>query len=105
MVVDPKGQDYSIYRGATLITPNRKELAEATHRPIANENDLVAAAEELARLVESEAVLVTRSEDGMTLYTPADGVVHVPAYAVKIRECPALVILSRGTVGDARRQR
>jgi D-beta-D-heptose 7-phosphate kinase/D-beta-D-heptose 1-phosphate adenosyltransferase len=86
VVVDPKGQDYSLYRGATLITPNRKELAEATHRPIANESDLVAAAEDLARLVESEAVLVTRSEEGMTLYTPAAGVVHVPAYAVKIRD-------------------
>ena len=33
VVVDPKGRDYSIYRGATLITPNRQELADATHSP------------------------------------------------------------------------
>ena len=33
VVVDPKGRDYSVYRGATLITPNRQELADATHSP------------------------------------------------------------------------
>jgi D-beta-D-heptose 7-phosphate kinase/D-beta-D-heptose 1-phosphate adenosyltransferase len=86
VVVDPKGLDYGIYRGATLITPNRKELSEATHRPIANEADLIAAAQELARLVGSEAVLITRSEEGMTLYTNAAPAVHIPAYPVKIRD-------------------
>ena len=34
VIVDPKGIDFSIYRGATVITPNRKELADATHRPV-----------------------------------------------------------------------
>src|SRR5437763_619669 len=58
VVVDPKGNDFSIYRRATLIAPNRKELAEATRRTLESDADLVAAAQEVARIVESEAVLV-----------------------------------------------
>src|SRR3954454_10370460 len=58
VIVDPKGHDYGVYRGATLITPNRKELADATRRPAVTEADIVAAAEELARIVDCEAVLV-----------------------------------------------
>jgi D-beta-D-heptose 7-phosphate kinase/D-beta-D-heptose 1-phosphate adenosyltransferase len=86
IIVDPKGTDFSIYRGATLITPNRKELAEATRRTTANEAEIVAAAEALARVVECEAVLVTRSEAGMTLYARGGTSLHVPAYAVKVRD-------------------
>jgi D-beta-D-heptose 7-phosphate kinase/D-beta-D-heptose 1-phosphate adenosyltransferase len=86
VIVDPKGDDFSIYRGATLITPNRKELAEATRRPATSEAEIVAAAEALARIVESEAVLVTRSEAGMTLYSKGGSSLHVPAYAVKVRD-------------------
>jgi D-beta-D-heptose 7-phosphate kinase/D-beta-D-heptose 1-phosphate adenosyltransferase len=86
VVVDPKGQDFSIYRGATLITPNRKELADATRRTLASDADIVAAALELARIVECEAVLVTRSEAGITLLTKNGGSVNVPAYPVKVRD-------------------
>ncbi len=86
VIVDPKGADFSIYRGATLITPNRKELAEATRRAVASEAEIVAAAQELARIVECDAVLVTRSEAGMTLYDEATGSLHVPAYPVKVRD-------------------
>src|SRR6266849_4445240 len=78
LVVDPKGSDFSIYRGATVITPNRKELADATRR--------AAAAAELCRTLESQAVLVTRSEAGMTLVVEGAAPVHVPAYPVKIRD-------------------
>jgi D-beta-D-heptose 7-phosphate kinase/D-beta-D-heptose 1-phosphate adenosyltransferase len=86
VVVDPKGLDFSIYRGATLITPNRKELADATRRTLASDADIAAAALELARIVECEAVLVTRSEAGMTLYTRSGGAMYVPAYPVKVRD-------------------
>ena len=44
VIVDPKGLDYSIYRGATLITPNRKELADAAHHPVEHRMTQVAAA-------------------------------------------------------------
>lgn len=86
VIVDPKGLDYSIYRGATLITPNRQELAAATRRRADSEADIVTAAEELARLVESKAVLVTRSEDGMTLLVTGEEPVHIAAYPVKVRD-------------------
>src|SRR4051812_5634501 len=86
VIVDPKGQDYSVYRGATLITPNRLELAAASRRPANTETEIVAAAGELARLVESEAVLVTRSEDGMTLLVKGREPVHIAAYPVKVRD-------------------
>jgi D-beta-D-heptose 7-phosphate kinase/D-beta-D-heptose 1-phosphate adenosyltransferase len=86
VVVDPKGTDFSIYRGATLITPNRAELAVATRRAAATEAEIVIAAAELAKLVESKAVLVTRSEHGMTLAVMGAEPVHVPAYPVKVRD-------------------
>jgi D-beta-D-heptose 7-phosphate kinase/D-beta-D-heptose 1-phosphate adenosyltransferase len=86
VIVDPKGKDFSIYRGATLITPNRHELGEAAHRAAVTDAEIVAAAAEINRIVGSEAVLVTRSEEGMT-FVPADGPpLHVPAYAVKVRD-------------------
>jgi D-beta-D-heptose 7-phosphate kinase/D-beta-D-heptose 1-phosphate adenosyltransferase len=84
VVVDPKGHDYSVYCGATLITPNRQELGAAVHRPVTTEAEIAAAAVELARLVESEAVLVTRSEEGMTLHTAGHVPIHIPAYPVKV---------------------
>ncbi|MEA2991843.1 MAG: D-beta-D-heptose 7-phosphate kinase / D-beta-D-heptose 1-phosphate adenosyltransferase [Alphaproteobacteria bacterium] len=86
VIVDPKGTDFSIYRGATLITPNRAELAVATRRAAATEAEIVIAAAELAKLVESKAVLVTRSEHGMTLAVMGAEPVHVPAYPVKVRD-------------------
>ena len=86
VVVDPKGHDYGVYRGATLITPNRQELGAAVHRPVATEAEIAKAAAELARLVESQAVLVTESEEGMTLHTEGHAPIHIPAYPVKVRD-------------------
>jgi D-beta-D-heptose 7-phosphate kinase/D-beta-D-heptose 1-phosphate adenosyltransferase len=86
VVVDPKGIDFTLYRGATVITPNRKELAEATRRPVATQGELAAAAAELARSVGSDAVLVTLSEEGMMLHVEGAEPVHVPAYPVRIRD-------------------
>jgi D-beta-D-heptose 7-phosphate kinase/D-beta-D-heptose 1-phosphate adenosyltransferase len=86
VVVDPKGTDYAIYRGASVITPNRKELAEATRSAAVTHAEIAAAAEELARALGSEAVLVTMSEHGMLLYSPSRSAVHVPAYPVRLRD-------------------
>ena len=86
VIVDPKGADFSIYRGATIVTPNRKELSEATRRPVGTVAELAAAAGALAREVRSEAVLVTLSEQGMLLHARRAAPVHVPAYSVKVRD-------------------
>jgi D-beta-D-heptose 7-phosphate kinase / D-beta-D-heptose 1-phosphate adenosyltransferase len=85
VIVDPKGRDYSIYRGATLITPNRQELADATHSAAQSDDEIAAAADGLREDLDAEAVLVTRSEAGMTLVTDT-GAVHVPAYPVRVRD-------------------
>ncbi len=86
VIVDPKGHDYRVYRGATLITPNAKELAAAVHRPVRTEAEISAAAAQLAHMVDSEAVLVTRSEEGMSLHVEGQAPVHIPAYPVKVRD-------------------
>jgi len=86
IIVDPKGSDFAIYRGATVITPNRKELAEAARRTVATEGEVAAAAAELARIVGSQAVLVTLSEEGMLLHEAGAAPVHVPAYPVRVRD-------------------
>jgi D-beta-D-heptose 7-phosphate kinase / D-beta-D-heptose 1-phosphate adenosyltransferase len=86
VVVDPKSHDYSIYRGATLITPNRQELGVAVHRPVTTEAEVAKAAAELGRMVGSDAVLVTRSEQGMTLHVEGNPPLHIPAYPVKVRD-------------------
>jgi D-beta-D-heptose 7-phosphate kinase / D-beta-D-heptose 1-phosphate adenosyltransferase len=86
VIVDPKGHDYRVYHGASLITPNSKELAAAVHRPLTAESEIAAAAAELAHLVGSEAVLVTRGEDGMSLHVEGREPIHVPAYPVKVRD-------------------
>ncbi len=67
-----------------LITPNRKELGEATRMPAGSDAELAAAAEALRQMVDAEAVLVTLSEHGMTLLERGRAAVHVPAYAVNV---------------------
>jgi len=85
VVVDPKGRDYKVYRGATLITPNRQELADATHSSAQTEDDIAVAAAKLRDALGAKAVLVTRSEAGMTLVHKGMPV-HVPAYPVRVRD-------------------
>ena len=83
VVVDPKGPDYSRYAGADVVTPNRRELAEATEMAVDTEARLVAAATALRRAHGFGAVLVTRAEDGMTL-VDAEGAHHYPAEAADV---------------------
>lgn len=84
VIVDPKGTDYTRYRGATLLTPNRKELAEATKMPVDGDDAIVAAARHLIDTCDVESVLVTRSQDGMTLVTGTGEVHHLPAEAREV---------------------
>ena len=84
VIVDPKGNDYSLYRGATLVTPNRKELGDAVRRDVTGDDDIAAAATELCGSIGCKAMLVTRSDEGMTLVEKGRAPVHVPAYPVKI---------------------
>ncbi len=83
IVVDPKGHDFARYAGADVITPNRRELGEGTGMPVADEADLVRAATYLREMHGFGAVLVTRSEDGLTL-VDAEGAHHFPSEAVDV---------------------
>lgn len=67
VLVDPKGQDYARYRGATAVTPNRKELGEAVGRPVFADEEIVAAARELIAANGFDFVVATRSEKGMSV--------------------------------------
>jgi D-beta-D-heptose 7-phosphate kinase/D-beta-D-heptose 1-phosphate adenosyltransferase len=80
VIVDPKGTDYSRYAGADIVTPNRKELAEATGLTLDSEASIVAAAQVLLQRYKFGAVLVTRAEDGMSLITNTE-IRHYPGEA------------------------
>ncbi len=82
VLVDPKGDDYSRYAGATIVTPNRGELREVIGR-WRSEADLEQRAQALRTRLDLRAILLTRSEEGMTLYT--DGPTwSVPAQAREV---------------------
>ncbi|GIX31832.1 MAG: bifunctional protein HldE [Porticoccaceae bacterium] len=83
VLVDPKGRDFSRYRQATLITPNRREF-EAVVGPCRSERQLAERARRLAARLAFAGVLVTRGEEGMT-YVPAVGEpLHLPARAREV---------------------
>ena len=75
VIVDPKGIDYAAYRGATLLKPNRRELREATKRPVDNETEITAAARALIDTLDFAGVLVSLSQDGLLL-VEASGQTH-----------------------------
>jgi rfaE bifunctional protein kinase chain/domain len=82
VLVDPKGEDYSRYRGATLITPNRPEFREVAGA-WKGERELTERAQQLRRKLDAAALLITRSEEGMTLYQDG-GRFHVGAQAREV---------------------
>jgi len=82
VLVDPKSNDFSRYRGATLVTPNRAEM-QAVIGDWSSERALTAKAQHLRQRQGLGAVLVTRSEEGMTLYQRGSRV-HVPVQAREV---------------------
>jgi len=82
VLIDPKGEDYTRYRGATVITPNRAELQEVVGR-WSSEEQLRTKAQNLRESLDLAGLLVTRSEEGMTLYD-AQGELHVQAHAREV---------------------
>lgn len=74
VLVDPKGSDWARYRGATIITPNRKELREVIGQ-WRSEEELLERVTKLRQELEFDALLLTRSEEGMSLFQD-DGVLH-----------------------------
>ena len=82
VLVDPKGDDYTRYAGATLLTPNRSEMRQVVGR-WQDDVELATKAAALREELDLEALLVTRSEEGMTLFS-ATGATHEPAVAREV---------------------
>lgn len=80
VLVDPKGSDFTRYKGATIITPNLSEL-EAVVGHCSSEEELERKANDLRDALDIETILLTRSEKGMTLYTRGQGAISLPARA------------------------
>jgi D-beta-D-heptose 7-phosphate kinase/D-beta-D-heptose 1-phosphate adenosyltransferase len=81
--VDPKSDDFSIYRGAACVTPNAREMAAAARAPVGTEAEIAAAARLVMAEAGVDAILVTRSEKGMTLVQEG-GVTSVSARAREV---------------------
>ena len=82
VLVDPKGDDYTRYAGATLLTPNRSEFREVAGG-WKNEAELSEKAEQLRKELRLDALLVTRSEEGMSLYR-ANDILHEPTQSREV---------------------
>jgi len=82
VLIDPKGSDFSRYAGATCITPNRAELQQVVGG-WNSEEELSTKAHNLRKQLQLDAVLLTRSEEGMTLFD-AQGVAHIAAQAREV---------------------
>ncbi len=91
VIVDPKGTDFSIYAGAKLVTPNKKELSEATNNmPVETNAEVVNAAQALIKQSNIAHVIATRSEDGISVIQSADKKgtfkepIHIPTQALEV---------------------
>jgi D-beta-D-heptose 7-phosphate kinase/D-beta-D-heptose 1-phosphate adenosyltransferase len=84
VIVDPKSADFSLYKGATILTPNQKEVEGAVPIKVNSEEDLARAAEYLLNLTKAEALLVTRGKDGMTLYQNREKPVNIATEAREV---------------------
>src|SRR3982075_4083031 len=86
VIVDPKSANFAIYRGATLLTPNRREFAEATRSRADTVKSIADAAQDAMQLADCEAMLVTQSEHGMTMVPRKGEAIRVPAHPVRVRD-------------------
>ncbi len=84
VVVDPKVKNYKIYRDVTILTPNIQETQEMTGIELLEEEDFSRAAMKIIKEKRSEAVLITRSEQGMTLVTEERERFDIPTVAKEV---------------------
>jgi len=109
VLVDPKGDDYARYHGATLLTPNRSEFHDVAGS-WSSEDELNSKAEKLRNELQLEALLVTRSEEGMSLFR-SGSVLHEPTQAREVFDVSgagdtviatlAVMLASGAELGDA----
>jgi D-beta-D-heptose 7-phosphate kinase / D-beta-D-heptose 1-phosphate adenosyltransferase len=111
VVVDPKGADFERYRGATVVKPNRSELAVLTGLPARHHEETMHAARQLLRLAGSTAIVVTEGKDGMTLLRSGLPDEHFPSFAREVYDVTgagdtalatlAVALAAGAAIGDA----
>ena len=84
VIVDPKHRDFTRYRGATILTPNRNELAEATGRPTSSDDEVASAARQVIEQAGIDTVVATRSQDGLSVIYRAGETAHLQAEAREV---------------------
>jgi len=84
VLVDPKVRHFRLYRRVALVTPNQKEAEQATGIAIRTDRDLRAAGERMLKMLGCGAALVTRGEQGMSLFPSGGRAVHLPTAAREV---------------------
>jgi D-beta-D-heptose 7-phosphate kinase/D-beta-D-heptose 1-phosphate adenosyltransferase len=102
VLVDPKGKEFGKYRGASIITANRKEAAIASGIAIDNEDTLVRVGQGFLKDLELEAALITRGKEGMSLFVHDQSPIHIPAHVREVYDVSGagdtvLALLGLGT--------
>jgi D-beta-D-heptose 7-phosphate kinase/D-beta-D-heptose 1-phosphate adenosyltransferase len=84
IIADPKGVDYSKYKGVNVLTPNVAEAQEASHIPIEDTESLCRAGFALLECVQSDAIAITRGRDGVSVFQGPDRVDHIAGHAREV---------------------
>ncbi|HUU42056.1 MAG TPA: D-glycero-beta-D-manno-heptose-7-phosphate kinase [Desulfatiglandales bacterium] len=84
MAVDPNAKNFSLYKGATIITPNHAQAGEIAGLEVLTEGDLIKVGEKLLNNKRFKALLITRGKDGMTLFDGEGSIVHIKSVARKV---------------------
>jgi rfaE bifunctional protein kinase chain/domain len=84
IIVDPKISHFSYYKGVTLITPNHLEASQGAGIEIEDEESLIKAGWSIQEKLDCESVLITRGEQGMSLFEKSGAVTHIPAVAKNV---------------------
>lgn len=84
LVLDPKSRDFGTYHGVSCITPNQKEAGEACGVKIETDGDVAACGQRILDQVEAECVLITRGEQGMSVFERSGEVTHIPTHAQEV---------------------
>ena len=84
VIIDPKGNNFEKYKGATIITPNIKELESVLKKKLNNENEIVNAAKHLISKYNFEYLLVTLGKKGMILVSKKEGIIRLSAEAKEV---------------------
>lgn len=84
VIADPKSDDFSRYAGVTLLTPNRKEMIAASGMPCDTDAEVIAAGQKIMKTAGLKSLLITRSEQGMSLFQTDQEPVHLPVIAQEV---------------------